>query len=581
MSRPRSGSNTKILAPLQADRLDGRGWDYSCDVLVIGWGAAGACAALEARSQGAEVIVADRFTGGGASAKSGGVVYAGGGTRQQQDAGFSDTPQAMFDYLKHETRGVISDDTLRKFCDDSADNLRWLESHGARYAHSLPPGGKTSYPADGYFLYYSGNELVPSHSGEHPAAPRGHRTVGKGQCGAVLYGHLQAACLRAGVQPLLQSAARRLVVDDNGRVLGAELWRLPEGTREARVHARLAARAERWQNFAPGYCDRLRQKISRLERDHGHPVLVRARRGVILSTGGFIFNRDLIREHAPKFRRNFKVGATGCDGSGLRLGQSVGGKSERLSRVSAWRFINPPFCWPKGIVVNAQGQRFCNEEVYGATLGQPLCEEQGGQAWLVLDARLRKQAIRQALFGGYWWFQSLPALALMLLRVRKGDNPDRLAQVCGMQSGELSSSLRGYNAAARGEVADPFGKSEGSRQVLDKGPFYACNISVDNPVFPLGALTLGGLKVDENTGAVLDDNSQPIAGLYSAGRTAIGVASHLYISGLSLADCVFSGRRAGRASTAGSDLERDEPVAGQRASTGTSIQQGLQHEHTS
>ena len=94
-------------------------------------------------------------------------------------------------------------------------------------------------------------------------------------------------------------------------------------------------------------------------------------------------------------------------------------------------------------------------------------------------------------------------------------------------------------------------------------------------------MTLGGLKVDENTGAVLDDNSQPIAGLYSAGRTAIGVASHLYISGLSLADCVFSGRRAGRASTAGSDLERDEPVAGQRASTGTSIQQGLQHEHTS
>ena len=67
MSRPRSGSNTKILAPLQADRLDGRGWDYSCDVLVIGWGAAGACAALEARSQGAEVIVADRCTGGGAS----------------------------------------------------------------------------------------------------------------------------------------------------------------------------------------------------------------------------------------------------------------------------------------------------------------------------------------------------------------------------------------------------------------------------------------------------------------------------------------------------------------------------------
>ncbi|NOM30257.1 hypothetical protein, partial [Klebsiella pneumoniae] len=93
-------------------------------------------------------------------------------------------------------------------------------------------------------------------------------------------------------------------------------------------------------------------------------------------------NREMVSEHAPKFRRNFKVGATGCDGSGVRLGVSVGGVSDRLHRVSAWRFINPPLCWPKGIVVNTLGQRFVNEEVYGATLGQPLCEEQGGKAWL-------------------------------------------------------------------------------------------------------------------------------------------------------------------------------------------------------
>ena len=145
----------------------------------------------------------------------------------------------------------------------------------------------------------------------------------------------------------------------------------------------------------------------------------------------------------------------------------------------------------------------------------------------------------------------------MLLKVRKGDNPDRLATACGMQAGELSGALRAHNAGARGDAPDPFGKSEGSRQVLDKGPFYACDISVGNPIFPLGALTLGGLKVDESNGAVLDAQGQPIAGLFSAGRTAIGVASHLYISGLSLADCVFSGRRAGLAASCGSGLVRD------------------------
>lgn len=493
------------------------------------------------------MLIADRFTGGGASAKSGGVVYAGGGTRQQRAAGISDSPQAMFDYLKHETCGVVSDSTLQRFCEQSVANLEWLQSHGAPYSHEMPPGGKTSYPADGYFLYYSGNELVPSHTGSQPPAPRGHRTVGKGQCGAVLYAHLHSACLKAGVRPLLQSAARRLVQDNQGRVIGAELWRLPPGSEAAKTHARLAARAERWQNLAPGYCDRLRQRVSQLEREHARPYRVRARQGVVLSTGGFIFNRELMREHAPDYRRNFKVGATGCDGSGLRLGQSAGAASAGLERVSAWRFINPPHCWPKGIVVNREGQRFCNEEVYGATLGQPLMEEQGGRAWLVLDARLRAKAIRQALFGGYWWFQSLPALMLMLCKPRKGKTAAQLAKASGMQVEALSQALQRNNAAARGEAEDAFGKSPGSRQVLDQGPFYACDISVGNPIFPLGALTLGGLKVDEDTGAALDAQGQPIPGLYAAGRTALGIPSHLYISGLSLADCVFSGRRAGDA----------------------------------
>jgi 3-oxo-5alpha-steroid 4-dehydrogenase len=174
-------------------------------------------------------------------------------------------------------------------------------------------------------------------------------------------------------------------------------------------------------------------------------------------------------------------------------------------------------------------------------------EEQGGKAWLVLDAPLRKKAIREALFGGYWWFQSFPALALMLFKVRKGQHLSQLATTTGMNPTALRESVLAANAAARGEAPEPFGKSPGGRHVLDQGPFYACDISVTNPVFPLGALTLGGLRVDEGCGAVLDGQGQAIPGLYAAGRTALGIPSHLYISGLSLADCVFSGRRAGAA----------------------------------
>ncbi len=540
-------SVTSIDEPLYIASADQQRWDQTCDVLVVGWGAAGACAAIEAHDQGADVIVADRFTGGGASAKSGGVVYAGGGTQHQQRAGFKDTPEEMFKYLQHEVQGVVSDDTLKRFCDSSVDNLHWLESMGTPYTHTVPPGGKTSYPQNGYYLYYSGNELVPAFKGNLPPPPRGHRTVGKGHGGVVLYSHLQAACVKRGILTLTQSAVRRLVMSSDGVVVGAELWSLPAGSKVALLHAKWAQRAEKLQNLAPGYCNRLRQKLAALEQQHARPVLVRARKGVVLSAGGFVFNKALIEHYAPKYRRNFKIGATGCDGSGLRLGQSAGAAADHLNNVSAWRFINPPQKWPKGIVVNASGERFCNEEVYGAKLGYAICEEQDGKAWLILDKPLRSQSIRQAAFGRYWWFQSVPALVMMLLSAKKGKTPAELARKTGMDVAALEASLREYNQAIRDGREDPQGKSSGSCQALRQGPFYALDISVSSGVLPLGALTLGGLKVDETNGQVLSEQGTGIPGLYAAGRTAVGIPSNLYVSGLSLADCVFSGRRAGMA----------------------------------
>ena len=105
-------------------------WDLESDVIVVGFGAAGACAALEAAAAGARVLVLDRFGGGGATALSGGVVYAGGGTPQQQAAGVTDSAGAMFAYLSAEAGDVVSAATLRAFCDGSPAMLAWLEGHG-------------------------------------------------------------------------------------------------------------------------------------------------------------------------------------------------------------------------------------------------------------------------------------------------------------------------------------------------------------------------------------------------------------------------------------------------------------------
>jgi 3-oxo-5alpha-steroid 4-dehydrogenase len=81
---------------------------------------------------------------------------------------------------------------------------------------------------------------------------------------------------------------------------------------------------------------------------------------------------------------------------------------------------------------------------------------------------------------------------------------------------------------------------------IEQGPFYAIDISIKNsPAFPAPGLTLGGLRVNEDSGQVLTAADEPVAGLYAAGRSAVGICSNSYISGLSLTDCIFSGRRAG------------------------------------
>jgi len=543
----RSDIATGIGAPLLIDDMQQVRWDDCADVVVVGWGAAGACAAIEACDAGADVIVIDRFEGGGASALSGGVVYAGGGTRQQREAGFDDSPQAMFDYLQREVGDVVRADTLMRFCRDSVSNLMWLESMGLRYAATMPER-KTSYPPQHAFLYYSGNEAVSAMRGSQPPAPRGHRTVAQGQAGATLYAGLRAATLQRGARTVTQATVRRLVQDRNsGRVLGVEVWELPADGPIRERHAALNRQANKWRNFRAAKAQAWRQQAAALERAHAQPRFIRANQGVVLSAGGFVFNRDMIKTHAAPYARGWKNGHAGCDGSGIRLGVSAGGVADRMSSVSAWRFITPPYSWPSGMVVNTAGARFCNEEVYGATLGHAMVEGQNGKAWLILDSRLRQQSLKECLFGKLWAFQSLPAIGAMLLGAKKGSTIAALAQRIGADPATLQDTLTMYNQAAHGRIADPMGKSPAVCQPLENGPYYAIDISIGAALFPLATITLGGLKVNENNGHVLGTDGADIAGLFAAGRTAIGIPSASYISGSSLADCVFSGRRAGLA----------------------------------
>jgi 3-oxo-5alpha-steroid 4-dehydrogenase len=516
-------------------------FDQEVDAVVVGFGAAGACAALEARSRGAETLVVDRFVGGGASAISGGVVYAGGGTAIQQQAGVEDDVEAMFAYLRLETGDAISEATLRRFCAESAANLDWLAGHGVPFEASLCPQ-KTSYPSDRYYLYCSGNESFPGYREHARPAARGHRSHGKGLPGANFYGPLKAAALAAGAVLSAQTQARRLVVDGD-RVVGVELWSLPRGFQAWR-HRALALAAIRINPYRPQWAKAFRRQLAAIEARFARRRLVRARRGVILSTGGFVYNRAMIDEHAPAYRPGMPLGTTGCDGSGILLGQSAGGAVDRMDRVSAWRFINPPDAFTKGIVVDRQGERYCNERLYGAQLGRKMVEEHRGEALLIIDQALWTEARGQVKRGEVHWFQQAPALINLYSNRRVGGTVAELERAARIPEGALAATVEAYNAGcAAGE--DAFGKDADHLHPLSQGPFYAIDCSLGSRRFPCPTLTLGGLVVDEVSGGVRSTDGTPIPGLYAAGRAAVGVSSEGYVSGLSLADCVFSGRRAG------------------------------------
>ncbi|KQV64010.1 FAD-binding protein [Caulobacter sp. Root343] len=571
----KTGWPARIEPPVRLNTHQAATWDETFDVVVVGYGGAGVCAALEARSEGASVLALDRFGGGGATRVNGGVVYAGGGTHIQQSAGVDDSVEAMIAYLRLETQGIVSDATLARFCAGSAEDLRWLEGHGVPFNARLY-AGKTSYPPSDYYLYHSDSSLSARYASAAKPAARGHRVFMPAApradgYGAGIYDPLRDSARRAGVVDWDHADVRALVVDAKNTVVGVKVVRVPPEHPLAGRHRALLAASQKWLAFLPGtfpgaglaaaHGARLAKRAAAIEGRHGETLLIRARRGVVLSAGGFIFNRELIARHAPGYLKGMPLGAPGDDGAGVALGVGAGGATRGLDRVSAWRFINPPSAWSRGALVNAAGERFIDETLYGAAIGAAMCDGQNGKAWLILDQNLMDQARRDLSVAGVLPFQKYPALLAMALGRRKAASLDDLAARCGFAPEVLRKTLEAYQAVARGERADPFGKRGADAAPLERGPYYALDMSIDAPLAPLPTLTLGGLAVDETSGQVLAPSGAPVAGLFAAGRTAVGVCSNLYVSGLAMADCVFSGRRAGRAAAKFATRAVRDPVA--------------------
>lgn len=524
------------------------------DVIVVGAGMAGLATAIEAADNGASVLLLDREHGGGASALSGGIVYAGGGTHVQQSEGYEDTPENMFNYLREEVEGVVSDETLMRFCEQSRDNLKFLEDNGAKFKGGVPPY-KTSYPTDDHYLYFSGSEAAYPFKEKAVPVPRGHRMVAKGLgSGKALWNAVFESALAKGIEYVPMARVEELIVEQD-KVVGVKFMVMEDEGIKAGLHKFIIKNTGKLSNFFP---DALRFVTAPAHAIFNANAVEAEARGsnVVLTAGGFIYNPEWVEKYAPIFRDINPLGTPNDDGLGIKLGMDVGGTVDHMDKVTAWRFITPPPAWLKGVAVGMNGKRIVNEDVYGARLGNFMMREHDSKGWLIHDSETWKEA-RSQIFSHTQIFQLMQALAMFTIGHKRAGSLEEIADKIGVDKRAFLETVRAYNDGVRSGEGDPAGKGPENSAVLENAPFYAMNLEADNAMyFPLPGLSLGGLVVDEATGEVQNADGEAIEGLYAAGRNAVGVCSNSYVSGLSLADCVFSGRRAGKhAATKTSDAK--------------------------
>jgi 3-oxo-5alpha-steroid 4-dehydrogenase len=524
-------------------------WDDEVDVLVLGFGGAGAAAAIEATERGATALVIERFNGGGATRLSGGIYYAGGGTDLQKAAGYDDTPDQMYEYLRRETGGeAVADEVLHAFADRSVENFEWLKARGVHF----PPQGfapiKTSYPSDQTTLYYSGNEKSSRYRENIRPAPRGHRPIGHGLTGSKIFEPLREAAQGAGVQVRYRTKATRLIADATGRVIGAEIQSLSSALGVIAVQRLLYYAATYVGAALPSALRLFKSLLERWEKAFSKSQCVRARGGVVISTGGFIYHQEWCARHLAQYRGTMRLGTIGDDGSGIQLGLDAGARLRKMNRGTAWMFINPPASLPKGMLLDRKGVRVTNEELYGASLGEAIAEHHAGRAILLLDRRIFEQTRDEVLHERKAVFQSLSALINLYINNVRADSLGELEGKIGMPKGALEEAVSRYNDGVQ-SGDDEMGKGSDCLQRIDTPPYYAIDADIDNWKFLSPSITLGGLDVDGLNGGVLREDGSPIPGLYAAGRSAAGVSSQHYVSGLSVADGIFSGRIAGRSAS--------------------------------
>ncbi|MET7773797.1 FAD-dependent oxidoreductase [Nocardia sp. NPDC005366] len=466
-------------------------WTHTADVVIAGYGIAGVCAAIEAARAGASVLILERTGGwGGAASMAGGFIYLGGGTPLQQALGFEDTPENMEKFLLAAIGAGADKEKIADYCRGSVEHYSWLVSNGVPFREAFwgEPGWEP--PHDEGLMYSGGENAAPFNAIAKPA-PRGHvpqmadKRIGQRSGGYMLMKPLAETAESLGVRAEYDTRIRRLIVDANGRVVGLRATRF------------------------------------------GDEITVRAERGVVLATGSFAYQEKMIEGYAPRLIGRPAAAIEEHDGIGIRLAQALGADLAHMDATEVAFFADPQLL-ARGILVNGRGQRYVPEDTYGGRIGQLTLMQQDNQAYLILDEQSYEEAL--ATVTSTPFFRQPPKWAAETVAELEAD--------MGLPTLALQSTVDCYNRHA----------AAGSDPLLGKKPEWVRPLRGSLAAFDLrgftAGFTLGGLRTDLDS-RVLHVAGDPIPGLFAAGRCTSGIATGGYVSGASLGDGSFYGRRAG------------------------------------
>ncbi|MBR5485555.1 MAG: FAD-dependent oxidoreductase [Oscillospiraceae bacterium] len=463
---------------------------YNVKLVIVGAGAGGIAGGIEAIEGGMDpkdvIIVEKQGIAGGASARSGGKILATG-TKFQRAQGIIDTPKDLFDYMMSKGDGMLNEEKLMKYCENSAENLYWAIDHGAH--HSRDPWNKTA-PRLGCTPDNKPPTVVEA---THSSIPqwRVHNAVNGGFMtngdGGRVTGPLTMTYVGMGGRFLFNTAMKTILMQD-GKAVG--------------IYA---------------------------EKSDGSKVTIKAD-NVLICTGGYAANHEKTMAQYPSLKNgHFHNVPDGNVGDGEAAAKAVGAKvidSPGIQNVYTSLTCGVGINEEADLIVSETGRRHADEWTYMYHVAtEHMKAEQPTMLYLIVD---KNTPYPMAQYG-----ISLPAHLSPT-----GNTVEELCEsikqavaVNPLYAGRkeidpkvLQATIDRYNELCEKGVDEDFGKPAVRMRKLE-GQLWAL------PMVPFPTVTFGGIESD-SCSRVLDNDGKVIPGLYAAGEV-----SHVGLYGVEYPTC--------------------------------------------